>query len=1147
MSKNQQQKFLSKKNEKPEDAFSIISFTGEDSQSVCYIAISPDGQQIVTFNPESCEFTLYDIGDFNKPTVKFLSEEIVHDKRYCYSLAISNCVDHDGERFIALSCFGASEMLYDQNENTNKIYDEKDENNLMEVGENVNLLEIKSHTWVISTTHKNEIHTSLESIGGVIRFLDSDVKILESQPLIDKTVIIIVNASGIYKQTLNSNRIMMKQEFQKLNRFLKSSSTNIEQFELPQQLSISLSRLDHGKNALELLHTSIIKNHFMVHSFKNQQQIIEMYSLITGDLEMLFKRHESSAAPNVIRGSSIFSISQNEGILAFCRGTIGITLFLMENGLEITTKQLVGDRGRTYKIVAIEFIDNDSKLLIVLEEEIENSSGEISIQQKFIVWDLFTTFKDSIRQIDYSESQEPLKMDATHRLINSHGNMLVVTDSGKIISILDHEDVNLIRNPPSKKMTEIEIFKENEDVYHAIYDINGKISDDESKDLIIQNVEPWQPKHYFRSSVWLDSTKRTQLIISRNTVQIWKYRACRSLYVLGEKKQDVSGPKNINRIDYLIECTQRLVRKYITKYGIFRLTDIRYSIMKYLIKGYQENLIKQILNKKINGKNNLDNAILCTRHGVDFTAILKYLIDYYADNAKEYNNDGWMFTVTKAIPLLYDYQLNGFVLNLFKKPCFGATEAYTPPLYISHRDQKKGNKVAKIHALILKPRLASKHSVTPLEKLRFSKRIKEIIPLEEHQQIITSYNDRKVYKVPLPDFTVYPEVLKDHEEGYLWLLFTLFRIFWLPRKNVVPDKKESPFIRIIREEESTEIYQTPAIMAVSAFKWSSARRHYIRHIILYVIFAITYTITVISYSFTGEPTELFKSDSAAVIKSISLFFYGYTGWYLIATEIVQLKRAGWYKYISIYSFFDIASVLLPFAVSMASILNDFDVINLKYSVYNTVLAFTALVLWLEVVDEKSLQRPTYQINDTSGLYPNISVTQVIDQSSYLDNYYSHILSSLSAVYFWTNGRWDQLDQWDSYSIIIMSMLGSIILVLIFQNMLIAFMNGAFESSNIAGRAAVHKYRAELIAEYDILEKPFGNRKGNPRYIYYIPNPDLIDDWLEGTKKDNGKQRSHNSSHLNKDKRVSRVSSDNKDTSEPDEVDEIRFTDEEIKS
>ncbi|CAG8826327.1 12778_t:CDS:1, partial [Dentiscutata erythropus] len=56
-------------------------------------------------------------------------------------------------------------------------------------------------------------------------------------------------------------------------------------------------------------------------------------------------------------------------------------------------------------------------------------------------------------------------------------------------------------------------------------------------------------------------------------------------------------------------------------------------------------------------KSDLHHAILCIKERKDSTLILKYLIDYYADNTKEYNNHGWMFTVSEAIPLLYDNNL----------------------------------------------------------------------------------------------------------------------------------------------------------------------------------------------------------------------------------------------------------------------------------------------------------------------------------------------------------------------------------------------------------------------------------------------------------------------------------------------------------
>ncbi|RHZ44937.1 hypothetical protein Glove_707g30 [Diversispora epigaea] len=1175
----------------------------------CYIAISPDGQQIVTFDPKECEFTLYDINNLSSPISTFPYDDIVLDERCYYSLAISNCIGNKSEHLIALSSFDAKEMLHET------LNHDGDENNSIELDDEYNSIELgevksQSQTWVIYTTKKKEMYTSLESIGGVIRFLDSDAKILGSQSLINKTVIIIVNISGIHKKTLVNDK--MVQEFQNL----KLSIAKIERFELPQQLSIDLSRLSCLNNGqkLELLHSSIIKNHFMVHSFKNRQLIIEMYNLITGDLEMLFKHHESSAAPNIIRGSPIFVISQNEEILAFCRGTISITLYLMENGLEITTKQLVGYGEGIYKILAINFIDNDSKLLIALEEKQENESGEISIKQIFVVWDLFTTSKDSIRirQKNYSKAH-------IRRLINSHGNMLMVTNSGNIISVLDNQDVVSIRNPPSEKMTEVKIIKD--DVSHAIYDISGNRIDasELTENRIIRNVEPWNSKKYFRLSFWLDSAKKTQLIISPNTVQIWKdcnikndqvleyiwasknvgdiglevqklqireqefvlnllipstksdepksmviihwpndtnvlEGACRTLYVLEEKKQIVAGHKNTQRFEYLIECTQRLVRKYITKYGIFRLTDIRYPIMKYLIKGHQESLIKYILNTKINGKNSnihiprlykeedndksksdLHYAILCTQQRADSTAIIKYLIDYYTDNAKEYNNDGWMFTVSKAIPLLYDHGLSEFVQDLFKKPCFGITEAYTPPLHINPYDQHEGNNTSVICSLNVKPCLALPPSM--INKLWYFIK-KQFIRIEP------SCNDRKVYTVPLPDFTIYPnkgfEDQSENWQKYLWF----FRLFIWPRRKIINDTKQmSPFHRVIHEEKGYEIHQTPAIMAVLEFKWAAARPYFIRYVFIYILYAISYTMIVISYS-KGESRiiKLLKTDSY-ILFTIFRFVYLYTGWYLIVTEIMQLIREGLYRYINIYNIFDCASVVLP----LICIFYDHQTLILQ--LFNPVLAFTALVMWFELLlllryfktpgrfiyiiksilktiwpffafmlivifafghamfilldraEDDSLVVPTYKINDASNpdIYSNITIYQDVDKSSRLDNYYSDLLSSIIAVFFWTNGRWDQLNQWDSFYVIAMSILGSIALVLIFQNMLIAFMNGAFDEAYKADHTEAYRYRVDLIAECEALEKFFDNKRDNPRYIYYIPNPNVIDTWL--TEKD----------------------------------------------
>ncbi|CAG8456723.1 7998_t:CDS:2 [Diversispora eburnea] len=113
--------------------------------------------------------------------------------------------------------------------------------------------------------------------------------------------------------------------------------------------------------------------------------------------------------------------------------------------------------------------------------------------------------------------------------------------------------------------------------------------------------------------------------------------------------------------------------------------------------------------------------------------------------------------------------------------------------------------------------------------------------------------------------------------------------------------------------------------------------------------------------------------------------------------------------------------LLPLAVNTASILHDHQVLDFPY---NPVLAFTALVMWLQLYTRKY----------------NIGV---------------NFPKSVDCIY---------------------------------------------EITNEESRTAAHKYRAELVVEYEALEKPFDSKRGNPRYIYYIPDPDVIDIWLKETEK-----------------------------------------------
>ncbi|CAG8752877.1 16453_t:CDS:2, partial [Funneliformis mosseae] len=63
--------------------------------------------------------------------------------------------------------------------------------------------------------------------------------------------------------------------------------------------------------------------------------------------------------------------------------------------------------------------------------------------------------------------------------------------------------------------------------------------------------------------------------------------------------------------------------------------------------------------------------------------MIGFFLDYYSDNAMD--NTGWMFTVSRAIPLLFENRL-----DLFSKPIFGTKEIHLDESHINAKDLPKG-------------------------------------------------------------------------------------------------------------------------------------------------------------------------------------------------------------------------------------------------------------------------------------------------------------------------------------------------------------------------------------------------------------------------------------------------------------------------
>ncbi|CAG8606126.1 12814_t:CDS:2, partial [Acaulospora morrowiae] len=970
-----------------------------------HVAISPDGKKIVTFNPDESAFELYNDDKLTHHSAKFgynIKKIENSNIKICWSLAISNFINGYG-RLIALSRFDSRDICPENHTKSSQSDEEE------------GTTHIAPMTWIISESGKPEIIDLFQNVGGVVRFLESNMEIY------GQAIIVAVNASGIYKTSIKYKDPSFTRK-----------ANSIEQFFLPKQLSSSLLLSERWESRLTLLKTSIIKNRFLIcGGYKNHCHAVEMYSLITGELEMVFQRREPSYHPVVPRGKPIFAISQNELMFAFCRGTNAVTIYMMENGLEVATKELDGQYFN--RIISIDFIENDNKLLIILENESEFEKRENNYV--FVVWDLFSTSRKAVRQASYSETQDyPLDADSAHRLINSRGKIFAVTNWGGIFPLLEFPGIKAILDEkPYQNLVNIEL-PTHEDA-HPVFLLNGERIKETStveQKAIINDIEPWQHyKQYNRLFAYLDKSKQTQLIIGPNTVQVWKIRknkngtpqrtlefiwakkdigsskmrieklhighcefvlklsipsskrggisesctihwpsnentlrsACQSLHFLVNKKECIIGNKNANRCEYLIDHTQQLIRRFIKMHSLFRLTDIRYNIIKDLIQARQESLIQMILSENINGKNSnsclhiprlyewtklppethgdsidpklkqklspetrgdstdpklkQDTSTLtdlqCAIESANSAAIVELLLEYYTDNAGDFNNPGWMFTVTSAIPYLYKHNLGDLVLKIFKKPCFGTTEAYMPPLHISDEDQNAGNNAESVHVINVRPGLVRKSEPKIMNCLTRAfcgifRRTQEGVVSDNPAKDDMKFSDRKVYMVPLPDFTVLPESI-DHP--YCPLDYNNDKR--LPESTNHPycppdynNDKSRSFLHVIYHEKDPDFYSVPSMNAVTDFKWTNARKYFARQVTIYILFAISFIIRSISYIVDAPIQEIYnRLPYANILSSVALVFMIYFGFYLLATVAVQIKRMGLVKHINLYNIFDL--------------------------------------------------------------------------------------------------------------------------------------------------------------------------------------------------------------------------------------------------
>ncbi|UZO03240.1 uncharacterized protein OCT59_023648 [Rhizophagus irregularis] len=115
----------------------------------------------------------------------------------------------------------------------------------------------------------------------------------------------------------------------------------------------------------------------------------------------------------------------------------------------------------------------------------------------------------------------------------------------------------------------------------------------------------------------------------------------------------------------------------------------------------------------------------------------------------------------------------------------------------------------------------------------------------------------------------------------------------------------------------------------------------------------------------------------------------------------------------------------------------------------------------------------------------INLKPDFDPKSSDDNPFSTYYTAIEATYFWMSGNWVQKDKFDNWAVGAFTLIASIFLVIILQNILIAFMNGVYVTAGTKGNDINHDLKdlIERVKDKNSIEEiiKIGNTKNDVKF------------------------------------------------------------------
>ncbi|CAB4410857.1 unnamed protein product [Rhizophagus irregularis] len=562
--------------------------------------------------------------------------------------------------------------------------------------------------------------------------------------------------------------------------------------------------------------------------------------------------------------------------------------------------------------------------------------------------------------------------------------------------------------------------------------------------------------------------------------------------------------------------------------------------------------------EKIKPKNIMELAIYnCNGRELKDTIVVAYLLEYYSRYATDCA--GWMCTVSKAIPLLFKYNYDDYARKLFFKECFADHDHFSgqdPDEIIPTEYKARRNHNIKFRAFRPIDEMKSdkyKPYYKIMDKLNsFKNKIAE--KFEDFDNNLGK-SPIALRVVPLPSFTIneineIPKKKVNYGSGKI-ILNILWFIF-IPRwYKIGRDEKDklSPFSRMILYENNDDIYDNPATEAIIDFRWREAVNFILSLFIRFLIYFFCFGL--VSWAYVNHSTII----NGKFLFALIIVFY-YLAIYQFVVEMLQISYRGPRKYLGeIFNSFDMISIVLSVTV-MSIMLKDFTfsdgfggineadtrlIVGISFSIfflwfesilYLRILSNIGIYIYFVIIIFKSifplllfmlivilafahtmfvlLSNPkNIETKDSiySGNVTNPSTNETLNisfKSKSNDNPFSSYYTAMMTTYLWLYGDWVQRDDFNFWAVDVFTLVASLFLIIVLQNMLIAFMSGVYEEAKIKGRQTLLRHRAIIIADYEALHHiHYWKHEPDPKHIYYFGQSKTIEEWYDSRKHDRG--------------------------------------------